>query len=184
MRTSPVQLIHLTFERVCVEVDRRHFPAAAAEGKALPTSLLGVALNTVVEFARLNGATESSSTELFRVSIELKVDNETAAGDEPSKYSPYLVKMLAVGIVEIPHAASELAPIEDLALVNGASLVWSSMREQLATVTGRMPLGSVQLPSVHFQDLRSDAPKKVKQLPDAPATASKKMRATKTAATK
>lgn len=43
-----------------------------------------------------------------------------------------------------------------MAAVNGAALIWSAMREQVAATTARMQAGQILLPTVHFQDLRTD----------------------------
>lgn len=76
---------------------------------------------------------------------------------------------LAVALVRIPPGAERLAPPYDLAVVNGASLIWSAFREQLKNLTYRMPNGPVMLPSVHFHDLKStqSAPPSVALNPEA-----------------
>lgn len=38
--------------------------------------------------------------------------------------------------------------------VNGASLLWSTIRVQVLSITSRMQAGPVMLPTVHFHDLR------------------------------
>ena len=52
-----------------------------------------------------------------------------------------------------------------MAIVNGAGLLWSAIREQVLNLTSRMRAGPVMLPTVHFHDLKSTA-----QQPPQPAT--------------
>ena len=154
MKPSPVQLLRLWFEKVSVEVD----PKNAVAGTEDPLSIFsfeGVTLRTAVGIAEV----EDTQVEghVYQISFELIVDNEKNKKNKQQRFCPYLINMTAFGVVRVPLAASKLAPVRDLALVNGAALLWSAMREQLAVLTSRMPPGQILIPTVHFQDLRSDA---------------------------
>lgn len=88
----------------------------------------------------------------FQVDLELQVDNKGAAG---AVHSPYLIHIRAAAVVRVlPDAQGAESP-RDLAIVNGASLLWSAMREQVSTLTARMTRGAALLPTVQFLDLRS-----------------------------
>ena len=56
----------------------------------------------------------------------------------------------------LSRGAEKLGSAHDLVTVNGAALLWSAIREQLLTLTSRMPAGPVMLPTVHFHDLKQD----------------------------
>ena len=102
------------------------------------------------------------------------VDNEPNPDNKDQKYAPYKVDVAVEGVVLIPKGAEQLADAEDLAAVNGASMLWSAVREQVLTITSRMRAGPVVLPSVHFHDLkkRNEAP----EVAAPPAIAVKRVR--------
>lgn len=153
MRPSPVQLVQLAFDKVSVELDSKHAPQ---EPYTLisPFSFDGVTFKTSVGFAELDGA--PADEHAFEIALELSVENKKSKERKAQKFSPYLLHLKGRAIVRLSKAASKFAAPEDLAAVNGAALIWSAMREQVATVTSRMPAGQILLPTVHFQDLRSD----------------------------
>lgn len=66
-------------------------------------------------------------------------------------------------MIRVAPGAAVLGDVEDLAVVNGTSLLWSAIREQVSTLTARMPAGMVTLPTVNFQDLRKDQQKKTEE---------------------
>lgn len=84
-------------------------------------------------------------------------------------------------MVVVPKGAEQLAPPEDLAAVNGTSLLWSAVREQVLSLTSRMPAGPVMLPTMNFYDLKKglDVDERA-----APATKALNRRKTKTAPTR
>jgi hypothetical protein len=153
MKTSPVQLLHLAFEKVSVELDPKHAPQEPYRHTA-PFSFDGVTFRSSVGFADLNGS--PSEEPVFEITLDLIVENKKIKGEKRQKFSPYLMHLKARAVVKVLKASYRLAPYEDLAAVNGAGLIWSAMREQVATLTSRMPAGQILLPTVHFQDLRSN----------------------------
>lgn len=153
MKASPVQLLNVVFEKLSVEYDHTNAPAEPPNPLTSVFSFEGVTLHTNVGIAEEER--ERNDEHLYRVSLELLIDNKKNDEIKDQCFCPYLVNARAVGLVRVPDAASKLAPIYDLALVNGASLLWSALREQICTMTARMPVGQILLPSVHFQDLRS-----------------------------
>ena len=70
-----------------------------------------------------------------------------------------------------------MADPEDLAAVNGASMLWSAVREQVLTITSRMRAGPVVLPSVHFHDLKKQT--EASKVSVAPKTGAKGVRRSK-----
>jgi preprotein translocase subunit SecB len=117
---------------------------------------------------------------MYLLSFRLVVDNEPREGKEDQKYSPYLIDVEARGVVLIPNGAEKLAPPEDLAAVNGASLLWSALREQVLTVSSRMMAGQVMLPTMNFHDLKQQEASRKQARPKL-ATQSKRSRSKKPA---
>lgn len=163
MKPSPVQLLQLAFDKVSVELDAKHAPQQPY-GFAAPFSFEGVTFKTSVGFAELEGAPDDEHA--FEIELELLVENKKSKERKAQKFSPYLLHLKGRAIVRISKAAAKLAPPEDLAAVNGAALIWSAMREQVSNLTARMPAGPILLPTVHFQDLKSD--RKADQAADSP----------------
>jgi preprotein translocase subunit SecB len=64
-----------------------------------------------------------------------------------------------------------------LALVNGASLLYGTVREMVSSITSRSAHGPLLLPSLNFQDLAKHEPEKV--LPEALATSAPAKRGAK-----
>jgi hypothetical protein len=81
-------------------------------------------------------------------------------------------------VVLLPNGAEKLGLPRDLVTVNGAALLWSAIREQLLTLTSRMPVGPVMLPTVHFHDLKQGTPEHgaAAAAPAAPAVGSARAR--------
>jgi hypothetical protein len=117
---------------------------------------------------------------MYLVSLRVIVDNEPADDRPTLKYSPYLIDVEVRGVVVIPNGAEKLAPPEDLAAVNGASVLWSALREQVLGVTSRMLAGPVMLPTMNFHDLKHEA---AVPLPDDSNTKARKNKAKKSRTT-
>lgn len=155
MKPSPIQLLQLTFKRVAVEVDPRHAPAELPNPMTTVFDFDGVSITTEVGFGEIDKAHERGP--VYLVSLRVLIDNKPTDDDPNPKFSPYLIDMEAAGVVLLPNGAEKLGPAADLVTVNGAALLWSSIREQLLTLTSRMPVGPVMLPTVHFHDLKQGA---------------------------
>lgn len=154
MKPSPVQLLHLTFRKVCVELDERHCPAELPNPLTSMFSFEGITLTTNVGFGELEDAPPNEGS-VFQIDFELLVDNKVQEGEARQRFSPYLIDVRVAAVVRVPPGAEKLGPPRDLGIVNGAALVWSALREQVANLTSRMPMGQVLLPTVHFHDLKS-----------------------------
>ena len=155
MKPSPIQLLQLTFKRVRVELDLRHTPDEAANGKAPVFAFDGVGIATEVGFGEIDLAHEQGAT--YLVTLRLLIDNEPLPEEPARRFSPYLIDIEAAGVILLPRGAEQLGPPADLVTVNGAALLWSAIREQVLTLTSRMPAGPAMLPTVHFHDLKQGA---------------------------
>lgn len=155
MMPSPIQLLQLTFKRIAVEIDTRHAPPEAPNPMTTVFVFDGVSITTEVGLGEIDMAHERGP--IYLVSLRVLVDNQPADDEPNRKFSPYLIDIEAAGVVLLPNGAEKLGPPADLVTVNGAALLWSAIREQLLTLTSRMPVGPVMLPTVHFHDLKQGA---------------------------
>ena len=172
MKASPIQLLQLMFKHVKVELDPEHLPAEVPNPLTSVFAFDGVSLQSEVGIGEADPDHERGT--VFFVELRVVVDNEPNPDNKDQKYAPYKVDVAVEGVVLIPKGAEQLADAEDLAAVNGASMLWSAVREQVLTITSRMRAGPVVLPSVHFHDLkkRNEAP----EVTAPPAIAVKRVR--------
>lgn len=163
MKPSPVQLLQLTFKRVCVEIDQAHAPAEPPNPMTTVFIFDGVSITTEIGLAEVDMAHERGP--MYLVSLQLLIDNQASADEPDRKFSPYRIDIEAAGIILLPKGAEKLGSPHDLVTVNGAALLWSAIREQLLTLTSRMPAGPVMLPTVHFHDLKQPTADPVETAP-------------------
>ena len=152
MKPSPIHLLQLTFKRVYVEIDQAHAPAEPPNPMTTVFIFDGVSITTEIGLAELDMAHERGP--MYLVSLQLLIDNQASADEPDRKFSPYRIDIEAAGIILLPKGAEKLGSAHDLVTVNGAALLWSAIREQLLTLTSRMPTGPVMLPTMHFHDLK------------------------------
>jgi preprotein translocase subunit SecB len=154
MKPSPIQLLRLTFKHVNVALDPVHLPPKIPNPLEAVFTFDGVNIHTE---AGIGEAEPQDNGRLFFLELKLVADNLTQPEAVNQKYSPYTIDIAAEGVVLVPSGAEKLGPPEDLALVNGTSLLWSAIREQVLSITARMRAGPVMLPTVHFHDLKQQA---------------------------
>ena len=152
MKPSPIQLLQLTFKRVHVEIDQEHAPTEPTNPLTTAFVFDGVSITTEVGLAEIDMAHERG--QMYLVSLQVVIDNKADTDEPDRKFSPYRIDIEAAGIVVLSRGAEKLGSAHDLVTVNGAALLWSAIREQLLTLTSRMPAGPVMLPTVHFHDLK------------------------------
>jgi|JI10StandDraft_1071094.scaffolds.fasta_scaffold49935_3 hypothetical protein len=156
MKPSPIQLMRLMFKHVKVELDTEHLPKEIPNPLEAVFTFEGVTVHTEVGI----GEADSEDTgHMYFLELRLLVDNKPRPEAERQVFAPYLIDIAAEGVVRVPPGAEKLGPPEDLAIVNGAGLLWSAIREQVLNTTSRMRAGPVMLPTVHFHDLKSTAQK-------------------------
>jgi hypothetical protein len=182
MKPSPIQLLQLTFKRVHVEIDPEHAPAEPPNPLTAVFVFDGVSLTTEVGLAEVDMDHERGP--MYLVSLQLLIDNEAVTTDPDRKFSPYRIDIETAGIILLPRGAETLGPPHDLVLVNGAALLWSAIREQLLSLTSRMPAGPVMLPTVHFHDLKQPPTAAAQTAPQQIATTTNKVAKTKAAGKK
>lgn len=157
MKPSPVQLLHLAFRKVQVEVDEK-VPFDA--GKLAPFEAFDFEGVTFINRTGIEELTDETAKaadgHVFQLAFELLVNNDSK-DSEKQVVSPYLIDIRVAALVRIPPGAERLGPPRDLAAVNGCAIIWGAIREQLVNLTSRMPCGPAMLPTVHFHDLKEGA---------------------------
>ena len=88
-------------------------------------------------------------TDLFALTLAVKVH-----APEGLPLPPYTVDVRSIGYFQYREDSAEETPAEQLnriVSVNGASLLYSGIRELVAAITARGPWGQVLLPTVDFR---------------------------------
>ena len=166
MTPSPIQLLRLTFKHVNVALDPVHLPPEIPNPLEAVFTFDGVSIHTEVGIGE---ADPQDNGRLYFLELKVMVDNLIQAEAVNQKYSPYTIDIATEGVVLVPNGAEKLGPPEDLAIVNGTSLLWSAIREQVLSLTARMRAGPVMLPTVHFHDLKKQAPQQPTEPVEEPA---------------
>lgn len=151
MRTAPIQLSQISFRRVNVELDAARVPEDGSVPQDVSFDFDGVNVATHVSFSPADES-EAAGTAFF-LALRVVIDNQVS-GEKDLRFSPYLVDIEAGAVVRALPGTEDLGDVEDLVVVNGTSLLWSAIREQVSNLTARMPAGAVMLPTVNFHDLK------------------------------
>ena len=161
MNIAPIQMVDLAFRKLSVEVEFDLVPAVN-ETRDAHALLEGVALKTQVSCTSLDQE-DHRGTPHF-VTLRVQIDNERRDGEPEQRMSPYLMDVEAGAVIILARGAERLGNPEDLIAVNGPALIWGAIREQVATMTARMPAGTAMLPSVNFHDLKKSNREKATEL--------------------
>lgn len=142
MRASVIQLKQVVFQRILVEAlePTDENDSTGASGFDFEGTAFRVALDSVAA----PGDDESKGRSLW-IMLGIGIDPSEA------KPVPYKIDLYALGLVEVLDQVAE-DKWHDLALVNGASLVYGAMRELVATLTARCVAGPLVLPTMDFRD--------------------------------
>lgn len=156
MKIAPIQLLQVVFKKVQIEVDDQHAPSEPLNLSTTVFVFDGVNFNTTFGIGLVDPNHERG--QMFLIRLHVVVDNQFANEVSERKFSPYLIDVEVRGVVVVLKGAEKLGTPEDLAAVNGASLLWSAVREQVLAVTSRMVAGPVTLPTMNFHDLKKQTP--------------------------
>lgn len=165
MKPSPVQLMQLIFKHVKVELDPAHQPPELLNPLTSVFNFEGVTVKSEIGIGEADLNHERGK--LYFVELRAVVDNLPDTDSTKQNFAPYKIDVAVEGLILIPKGAEQVGDSEDLAAVNGASMLWGAIREQVTTITSRMRAGAVVMPSMNFLDL-----KKENRSPEAPAPAS------------
>lgn len=153
MNIAPIQMVGLTYRRVSVEADFQHLPSTSDRGPDAHALLEGVEIKTDVSVTPMDVADPRGKP--YFVTLRVRIDNDVEGRDSRPEYSPYLLDIEAGATIVLNDAMQNREDAQQLVVVNGPSLIWGAIREQVATLTSRMPPGMALLPSVNFHDLKS-----------------------------
>lgn len=150
MRASIVQLKDLFFQRLSIE------PSKALD-QVTPGEASGFDFGKVNFRVRLEHGDivdDEKEPRAFGVTLGISIDN--AEG----KAAPYKIDVIAVGLIEVSKKV-EKEKRSDLALVNGASLIYGAIREMVSMVTSRCLPGPIILPTMDFRDHAEPKPQEL-----------------------
>jgi len=151
MKPAPAHILQLFFRWVRVEIDEEHLPPEPINPLVSAHWLEGVKISSECGTLLIDEAHEWGT--LFMTSLRVRIENERSGKDPEQNFSPYKVDVEARATIVVIKGAESLGPVEDIAAVNGTSMVWSAIREQVAAITSRMPAGPLVLPSMTFRDV-------------------------------
>ena len=159
MKSAPIQVSQISFRRISMEVDVARIPEDGSPPSDVVSDFDKVNIRTHVSFSPM-GETDAPGFSFFLI-LRVVIDNQ-ASDEKDARYSPYLVDIEAGTVVRALPGSEKLGDVENLVVVNGTSLLWSAIREQVCNLSARMPAGLVMLPTVNFHDLkRKDREKQV-----------------------
>lgn len=155
MQLSPLQLLESKFDGVSVvPVEGYKADPAFAPGLVVFPGKLAMSADTGL--ALLD---EKEKYADFGVKLTLRV------GPKEDAQAPYNIQISVRGIVRMhltqPDGQAEERRVR--ALVNGASLLYGTVREMVSTITSRSAHGPLLLPSLSFADLANRKPDEVAQ---------------------
>ena len=131
MQTAPLQLRHLTIDRLLLETE--------ADGNA---ENAGVA-ETAVQVGPIASSTEQPA--LWHIGLAIRV-----GPGEGGRRGPYTIDVHLSGLFEVTDIDAPEAEIARLVAVNGASILYSAAREHVWLLTSRGKWGSFSLPTMSF----------------------------------
>lgn len=152
MKASPVQLIQLMFKHVRVEIDPEHQSPQVINPLTEVFIFDGVSLSSEVGIGETDMNHERGR--VYFVELRAVVDNAPNPKATNQRFAPYKIDVAVEGLILIRKGAEQVGDPEDLAAVNGASMLWGAIREQVTTITSRMRAGPVVMPSMNFHDLK------------------------------
>ena len=139
MQPSPIQLTGMQY--LGIKVLTREFSEDGSES-ALDFDFMGVTIGERIGIAVLG---DTDDPRIFAIRLHITIANEEG------KIAPYDVDVEVAGSFSI----SDNVPKEnrqELVLVNGCSILYSAIRDQVMTLSARCHHGAMILPTVNFLD--------------------------------
>jgi preprotein translocase subunit SecB len=149
MKVSPLQPESIVFDNVCVQVrfDQDNNCLTAPD-----FDFQGVNFNCDVGHGDIEVGDDVDQSQRMLVSIRVQVENQSG------KLAPYKLDVKVSGIFKWLDTETEPILRKDLMVVNGAAILYGSVREMVLTITSRSIPGALTLPSFNFiDDKPSDA---------------------------
>lgn len=132
MKAPPIRLLEQYYNRVSVEAMEDHKPGGAP----------GWELATTISVRQ-----HPDRKRICAVLLEIRLSQE-----DGQPRIPYEISAHATGTFEV-HPGVPAEEIAKMVAVNGTSILYSGLRDFIATITGRGPWGSLLLPTVSFIDV-------------------------------
>lgn len=156
MNIAPLQPKGIIFEEVSIKVtpDENNTILFADQ-----FDFGGVNIRCDVGHAQVKDDHGNVSDNSFLVGVDLFITNETG------KRAPYSIHVGAKGFFDWVGATKEPVEMLDLIVVNGASMIYGSIREMVSNVTSRSMAGPLLLPSLSFIDSKPSLRKSVNSQP-------------------
>jgi hypothetical protein len=142
MRASIIQLKQILFQRI--EVEAVEPTEGGGFEPATSFDFEGTAFRVALDATPAPGDDENDPGS-FWVMLGIGID------PKEGKPMPYKIDVSALGLVEVSEQVDK-EKRQDLALVNGASLVYGAIRELVTTLTARCVSGPFVLPTADFRD--------------------------------
>jgi preprotein translocase subunit SecB len=127
-------------------LDNYFFPVAQVISN--PAAPEGVDVNDI-QYTIKTHLAKSKSEDIYQVSVEIFSPPE----DEEDIQQAYELHIVAVGLFRV---APDWPDPDRMLKVNGCSILYSSAREFLITITSRMPYGAVTLPTISFNNTKDE----------------------------
>lgn len=145
MRVAPLQPKGIAFEEVSIQCARD------ANGNSVPAidfDFQNVRLQCEVGHAEYEEDATAPTGDSMLVSVRLTIDNTVG------KIAPYTVNVSVSGLFKWLNKEITGEKRKDLIVVNGATILYGSIREMTLSVTSRSASGPMLLPAVNFEDNR------------------------------
>lgn len=155
MKIAPIQIGLISFRRVSVELDEKHLPENTPTTTDVVFDFDNVIIGTNVGLSPTEDDDRPGKN--FFLILQVKIENKPSK-EKDTRFSPYRLDIEAGASVKALPGAEALGDINSLVAVNGTGLLWSAIREQVTSLTSRMPAGPVTLPTVNFRDLLQKKP--------------------------
>lgn len=170
MSLAPLQLQHSHFLWLIVALEPWAI-TAPPEGEAVPYPPVDEDKELKVEL-KLGLTAGSTDCKDFAVRLTVAIEPE-----EGSKF-PYRISTQIEGFFRIEHDG-DIAERKKLVAVNGASILYSAVREQILTVTGRHKVGPAMIPPYSFRGYSPEPPPAEAEKTEGAAPAAKAARSKK-----
>jgi len=143
MKLSPLQLLHSHFTTVSIIAKEEVTSEVSEESGAQYPKVLG---SDVVTEVTLGVPDDENDPHQFVVKLGVSSNTDANAS------IPYRFAVQMEGIFEIEHDGT-MEERTRLVVINGASMLFGSIREQSLTLTSRHKHGPLLLPSLDFRSL-------------------------------
>ena len=140
MHSSPLQLEH--YELAALQISP--VDDFVDEGEGRYPSFDNANFESVVDFGEAQRGDEASDS-LWGIKLRLR------ATPKEGRSFPYIFDLSIVGFLNGAKLPDDKR--QDLVLVNGTSLLYGALRDEILRLTSRMRHGALLLPTAHFSQL-------------------------------